>query len=74
MTELVADPDGCEEASTFSHLFFIPCNAPANRLIYSPRDDRVYRMCSRCAEHSVRDRNMRDVGSYPADLQKVAEL
>lgn len=54
----------CEEASLLSTDAYIPCNAPATRVIYSPEDKRSYRMCTPCADHSVRNRGMIDKGSY----------
>jgi len=57
--ELRAGPGRCEEASPLSHETYIPCNAPATCRIWSERDQRAYRMCEPCADHSVRNRGMR---------------
>lgn len=43
---------------------YIPCNAPAEKLVHSPRDNRTYRMCLPCADHNAR-RGMKIVDSYP---------
>ncbi len=64
--ELKAGPGRCEEASPLSGEKYIPCNAPAERLMYSPQDKRTYRMCGPCADHNLR-RGMRDEGPYEGD-------
>jgi hypothetical protein len=58
-----AEPTGCEEASILSTSVYIPCNAPATRLVKN-RDPRTYRMCDACADHNVRNRGARDVGPF----------
>lgn len=63
---LVAAPGGCEEASVHSVLFYIPCNTPAARRVWSPRDSREYRMCAPCAFHNVHNRGCEDRGEWAA--------
>ncbi len=60
--ELKALPRGCEEASSLSAERYIPCNAPATRLIRNR--DGVYRMCDACANHNVRNRGATDEGPF----------
>lgn len=58
--ELKAGPGRCEEASTLSREFYIPCNAPAEYLVDFPgRDERGYRMCRPCMDHNVHNRRGR---------------
>jgi hypothetical protein len=57
----VAKEGCCEEASLMSHDAYIPCNAPASKLMFSARDRRVYRMCEACADHNTR-RGMVEAG------------
>ena len=52
--DLKAKDGCCEEASTLSHNFYIPCNAPATVFLKNEREDKVYRMCFPCAEHNKR--------------------
>ena len=54
MIELKAKEGCCEEASFMSREFYIPCNRPATKVMYSERDDRNYRMCDMCADHNTR--------------------
>jgi len=62
---LKARQGGCEEASPFSREGYIPCNAPAVRMISWPdRGEGPYRMCGACADHSVRNRGATDIGPY----------
>jgi len=60
MAELKAGPGRCEEASTLSREFYVPCNAPATLLVKN-RDPRPYRMCAACADHNVHNRGARVV-------------
>lgn len=60
---ITAEPDCCEEASTVSIAFYIPCNEPASRLMYDPQENRTYRMCPRCARHNL-FRGLIDKGPY----------
>ena len=46
----------CQEASTLSCSFYVPCCRPAVAIIYHERDRRGYLMCSGCADHNVRNR------------------
>jgi hypothetical protein len=57
--EQIAKPGCCEEASTLSHAFYIPCNKPATKVIFSKSDNRELLMCDACADHSVRNRGMK---------------
>lgn len=68
--QIVADDNGCEEASTASHAFYIPCNAPAVAYVYNG-DRRPYRMCEWCASHNVRNRGGLLLGPWPADEKMV---
>jgi hypothetical protein len=62
---LKALPGHCEEASIFSTEAYIPCNAPAVRLIGWPkRGEGPYRMCASCADHSLRNRAAEDLGAF----------
>ncbi len=56
----------CEEASTLSTKQYLPCNQPATKRVFSPRDHAEYRMCDGCAWHNTRNRGMTDIGPYPA--------
>jgi hypothetical protein len=51
--ELKAKEGCCEEASTMSHDFYIPCNRPAVKVLYCDKDKREYRMCDMCAHHNL---------------------
>lgn len=62
MHVLKALPGRCEEASPLSHDVYIPCNAPAVRMVFSPSDNREYRMCEPCAWHNTMRRGMQDRG------------
>lgn len=59
---LKAKPGCCEEASTLSHNFYIPCNRPATKIIDARGE--YLRMCDGCADHSVRNRGMKLVRVY----------
>lgn len=54
----------CEEASPMSASFYIPCNAPASKIVFSPSDKQEYRMCAPCASHNVNNRGAEDRGPY----------
>lgn len=62
--ELRAQEGHCEEASPASHEHYIPCNRPATRLIRTLDQGLPLRMCDMCADHSVNNRGMTDVGPY----------
>ena len=65
--ELKAKPDCCEEASMFSHHFYIPCNQPAAYVIgWKGRSDTPIRMCEMCADHNVRNRGGELIRAYEA--------
>lgn len=68
--DLKAKKGGCEEASILSHNFYIPCNAPAARLVKT-RDPKPYRMCAACADHNVKNRGATDLGKYQPELEPV---
>jgi hypothetical protein len=71
--ELRAQPDRCEEASHLSKQSYIPCNAPAVRVVFHKRDNYAYRMCAPCADHNIRNRGGEDRGPYqPQDSQMNA--
>lgn len=61
---LEALPDRCEEASALSFGSYVPCNAPAERRVFSSKDDREYRMCGPCAAHNIARRGMADRGPF----------
>ena len=63
MEQLKAKDGCCEEASVLSHNFYIPCNAPAEKLMYSKSEDKTYRMCFPCADHNKR-RGFVEIGDY----------
>jgi hypothetical protein len=66
---LKAMPGRCEEASPLSHETYVPCNAPAARMVAFMRGGEVlegpFRMCAPCADHNVRNRGATDQGAYP---------
>lgn len=62
--KITAKEHCCEEASTLSRETYIPCNAPADVVVYSEKDGREYRMCIPCANHNVRNRGMRKLRNY----------
>lgn len=66
MADLKARPGCCEEASVHSTNAYIPCNAPAVRLVGYKSGEGPYRMCAACADHNVRNRNGIDKGPYEA--------
>lgn len=57
-------PGRCEEASPLSGETYVPCNAPAARMVYFPRDggEGPYRMCEPCARSNCRNRGAVDCG------------
>lgn len=70
MSQLVAKHGCCEEASTLSHNFYIPCNQPAEHMIGWPhRKEGPYRMCAMCAYHNVRNRGAVNLGPYQETTQ-----
>lgn len=65
MVELKAKEHCCEEASTLSHSFYIPCNEPATKIVgWKGRSDTPIRMCDFCAYHNVHNRGGYVVRSY----------
>ena len=60
---LTAREGGCQEASISSRDYYIPCDAPAVRVI-EQRDGDVLRMCAHCARHNLEDRGGQDLGMY----------
>lgn len=54
--ELKARPGCCEEASPASLSFYIPCNAPAVKIVQFRSGEGPYRMCEPCAYHNTRNR------------------
>lgn len=61
--ELKALPGCCEEASSLSTGWYIPCNQPATKIVKT-KDINSYRMCDMCANHNVRARNAKIIGEY----------
>jgi Zn finger protein HypA/HybF involved in hydrogenase expression len=51
----------CEEASVLSKESYIPCGAPATKLVYHRKDRRTYPMCPPCASHNIRNRGGEEV-------------
>lgn len=71
MNQLTAKPGGCEEASSLSAQFYIPCNRPAERMVKTA-DPRPYRMCGMCANHNVKNRGAEDQGPYVPSPEEEA--
>jgi hypothetical protein len=46
----------CQEASPFSGAIYIPCGAPATKIVWGQRAERPYLMCDGCASHNVNNR------------------
>jgi hypothetical protein len=68
MPELKAREHCCEEASTLSHHFYIPCNRPAVAIVgWKGRSDTPIRMCDQCEWHNVHNR-----GGYRVEAYKDA--
>jgi hypothetical protein len=68
-----AKPDCCEEAALGMGDAYFPCNKPATKLISVNRpgsSEGPYRMCDACADHSVRNRGMKEIGPYSRALRK----
>lgn len=55
----IPDNAKCQEASTLSGAFYIPCGAPAVAIVHHEKDGRSYYMCAPCADHNVRNRGGR---------------
>lgn len=56
--KLKAKDGCCEEASTQSRDFYIPCNNPAINIVgWKGRSDTPIRMCVMCTDHNVKNRN-----------------
>lgn len=68
---LKAQPDCCEEAAPGMD-FYMPCNAPAVRLV-KLRDEGPYRMCAACARHNIRRRGGEDVGPYIPPTKEISQ-
>lgn len=65
--QLIAKEHCCEEASTLSHNFYIPCNNPAVSVIgWKGRFDKPIRMCVSCADHNIRNRGGEYIEPYTA--------
>lgn len=57
MLDLKANADHCEEASTLSREFYIPCNAPAVAIVgWKGRNEKPIRMCEACEWHNIKNR------------------
>ena len=62
---LKANPNCCEEASTLSHSFYIPCNNPAVNIVgWKGRSDKPIRMCEGCTYHNIKNRGGQIIGPY----------
>lgn len=69
---LKAKPHCCEEASTLSHNFYIPCNNQALYIVgWKGRNDKPIRMCEMCADHNVKNRYGYIVEPYSAPVQSA---
>lgn len=66
MTELVANPDCCQEASSLSGSFYIPCNRPAMAVIGWPKQEGSpsIRVCPMCEYHNLRNHGATRCGDY----------
>lgn len=63
MTKFPAGVGRCEESNL--HFPALPCNKPATTMIAWPeRGEGPYRMCSECANHSIKNRGARSAGTY----------
>jgi len=56
-----AKPGCCEVTLPSWQMFYIPCNKPAAKRIFSPMDGAAYRMCASCANYSVSHRGMLEI-------------
>lgn len=68
-----AQPHCCEEAALGMGDAYLPCNRPATKMIDVNRPGSTegpYRMCDACADHSVKNRGMKELGPYVADQLK----
>ena len=52
----IPDDALCQEASSLCVAGYVACGEPAVAIVYHRRDHRSYYMCSRCADHNVRNR------------------
>jgi hypothetical protein len=65
MNALVAKEHCCEEASTLSGQFYIPCNKPAINIVgWKGRSDKPIRMCDMCTYHNVNNRGGEIIQPY----------
>lgn len=75
-TDLKAKPGCCEEASTLSGKFYIPCNEPAVAIVgWKNRSDKPIRMCRMCEAHNLKNRGGYRVEAFagaPAPKAPVA--
>lgn len=53
----------CQEASPLSVTSFVQCGKLATKLVLSERGTVVYRMCDECADHNIRNRGAKEVGT-----------
>ena len=66
---LKAKPHCCEEASTMSGKFYIPCNRPAVAIVgWKGRSEAPIRMCDQCEFHNVKNRGGYRVQAYDAGV------
>ena len=70
LPDLKAQPGCCEEASVLSQSYYIPCNAPAVRMI-AQKDGNILRMCRGCADHNVKNRGSTDAGPYEGQQSTI---
>jgi hypothetical protein len=78
---LKAKPGCCEEASTLSHKFYIPCNQPAVTIVgWQGRNEKPIRMCAMCENHNIKNRGGYRVEAFtgteppPAHIQQGGQV
>lgn len=69
---LKAKPDCCEEAAPGAAFFYVPCNAPAVKMV-KLRNEGPYRMCAACAYHNIHNRGGVDVGPFIPTTKETAQ-
>ena len=67
--DIKAKPGCCEEASTLSHNFYIPCDKPAEVMVIFKNGEGPYRMCGPCARHNIRNRGAESCGPYDPHIK-----
>jgi hypothetical protein len=71
---LEAKPDCCQATALGMGDAYIPCNKPATKVVKPKgRGEGSYRMCDMCADHSLRNRGFKLVGSYKTSNNAALE-